>query len=151
MDLRYLPDDDALVLRIAQWHQAQWGALTGRSVTERVAEFATHRGSAVLPLTRVAYLDGQPVGNASLLPDDMDTHMDLSPWLASVYVVPEARRQGIGEALCLAVMEDAQRLNMGTLYLYTPDQARLYARLGWRTLAEEDYHGESVTLMAFGE
>ena len=149
LTLIYLPDDDGMVTRIATWHQAEWGYLTGRSVALRVAEFAPQRNSRQVPLTRVALVDGEAVGNASLLTEDMDTHPDLTPWLASVYVQPAHRRRGIGSALCRAVMEDARRLGLPRVWLYTPSQAALYAALGWTHAGEENYHGEMVTLMHY--
>jgi hypothetical protein len=33
------------------------------------------------------------------------------------------------------------------LYLFTFDQARFYARLGWRELLREEYRGVNVTIM----
>ena len=149
-EIGYLPDDDAVVRTLATWHQAQWGKLTGRSVPERILEFADQRASRDVPLTRIAMVDGELAGNASLLEDDMDTHADLGPWLASVYVHPRFRRRGVATALCGAIMDDARRLGFRHMYLYTPDQEGLYARLGWEVVSHEEYHGEMVTLMEYG-
>ena len=70
------------------------------------------------------------VGSASLIAQDMDTRPELSPWLASVYVAAEHRRQGIGSALVRRVAQEAAALGVETLYLFTPDQEHFYARLG---------------------
>lgn len=147
-ELRYLPDDAAVVETIAGWHQDMWGHYTGRSIEERIREFDPQRGSDSIPLTVVAFHDGRPVGNASLLEADMGTHPELTPWLASVYVLASHRRQGVGERLCRRIVAEARRLAVPRLYLYTPDQARFYARMGWSELARETYRGETVTIMA---
>lgn len=146
-ELRYLPDDAAIVETVAAWHQETWGHLTGRSQAERVREFDPQRGSDRIPLTVVAFVAGEPVGSASLLAEDMDTHPDYSPWLASVFVLPAWRRRGIGARLCRRIVAEARRLGVPRLYLYTPDRAAFYARMGWRELAREPYHGEAVTIM----
>jgi len=145
MDIRHLTADPALVRTLSEWHQAQWGHLSDRTTEDRIAEFAEH-GTAI-PQTQVAFREGRPVGTASLLVQDMDILPELTPWLGSVYVLPELRRQGIGTALVQAVVAEAARLQVPTLYLFTEDRAPFYAAMGWQTLEERPYHGEQVTLM----
>ncbi len=148
--ITYMPDDDKVVLTVARWHHETWGSITGRSVEIRAEEMNSHRESRSIPLTRVGWVDGTPVGTAALDAHDMSTHMVLTPWLASVYVEPEYRRRGIGEQLCRAVVEDAHRLGVETLYLFTPDKMDYYAAMGWRALFRESYRGEDVTVMELG-
>lgn len=146
-EITYLPDDDAIVHTVARWHQDEWGHLSSRTVADRVAEFAEQRESRSVPLTLLAWADSAPVGTASLLVADMDSHPELTPWLGSVYVHPDHRRRGIASALCRRAEAEARRLGLPTLYLFTPDQAPLYARLGWEVVGEERYHGELETVM----
>jgi hypothetical protein len=42
----------------------------------------------------------------------------------------------------------AQELGFPLLYLITPDQQKLYARIGWVAQRDLEYRGEVVTLMA---
>jgi predicted N-acetyltransferase YhbS len=146
-ELRYLPADPALVELIAGWHQETWGHLTGRSHEERIREFDAQLESERIPLTVVAFEGGRAVGSASLLESDMDSHPDWAPWLASVFVLPEFRRRGIGERLCRRIVAEARRLRVPRLYLFTPDKAPFYRKLGWQTIGEEAYRGEDVTTM----
>lgn len=145
--ISYLPRDAELVRTIARWHQDTWGHLTGRGLEARIEEFQEQLESRNVPLTLVAFADGIPAGSASLLTHDMDTHPDLSPWLGSVFVLPQFRRRGIGERLCRRVMAESQRLGVDTLYLFTEDRAPFYQRMGWEKLSGETYMGEEVTLM----
>ncbi len=46
---------------------------------------------------------GQPVGTASLAAKDLDTRPDLTPWLAGVWVAPDARGRGHATRLIRAV------------------------------------------------
>ena len=87
------------------------------------------------------------VGSASLLEHDLDSRPDLGPWLASLYVAPAHRHQGLGAALAERVVEEAARLGVPTLYLFTFDRAGYYARLGWRHLAPALCHGHPVRVM----
>ena len=74
--------------------------------------------------------------------------MDLSPWLASVYVTPEHRSRGIGTALVQRVIEEAVGLSVETLYLFTPDREGFYASLGWSVVERTEYRGQKVVIMA---
>ena len=73
--------------------------------------------------------------------------MDLSPWIASVFVKPEARGRGIGSQLVTFVEGEGQQRGYSTLYLMTPDKQRMYNRLGWSIIEEVEYRGEHVTVM----
>ncbi len=73
--------------------------------------------------------------------------MDLTPWLAAVYVLPEFRRRGIGGQLVRAIEAAAIRLQLERLYLFTPDQEAFYARLGWSVLETVEYRHQSNVIM----
>ena len=145
MEIRMLDHDPKLVRTISQWHQQQWGHLSTRTTEDRIAEFAEH-GTGV-PLTLVGFAGKEPIGTASLLAHDMDIYPELAPWLGSVYVLPEHRRRGIGRQLVAGVANEAARLAVSTLYLFTEDREGFYAAMGWETLRTLPYHGETVTIM----
>jgi len=64
-----------------------------------------------------------------------------------VLVSPEYRRQGIGSALCSRATEEARRLGVSDLYLFTFNKQGLYTRLGWSLLEEASYAGLAGTIM----
>jgi predicted N-acetyltransferase YhbS len=82
-----------------------------------------------IPLSRLAFVDGVPVGTINLIENDDDQRMHLRPWLAALLVLPEHRRQGIGSALVRDLQQHANRLGIGHLYLGT-DNPGFYFRLG---------------------
>ena len=145
MEFRPLEQDPALIRTISEWHQREWGHLSGRTTEDRIAEFAEH-GSEV-PLTLVGFAAGAPIGTASLLTEDMDIHKALTPWLASVFVLPEHRSRGHGTRLVKGVVSAARRLGVPAMFLFTEDRAGFYAAMGWETLETRPYHGETVTIM----
>jgi GNAT superfamily N-acetyltransferase len=131
----------------ASWLWMQWGRRRGRTPArslQRVQRMATTRG---LPFGVCAYLDDLPAGFACCVPDDLDTRPDLSPWLASVFVRPDARGQGIASAVVGAVVEEARRRGETEMHLFTPDQQRLYARLGFIEIGRDRDLDEDITLM----
>ena len=88
-----------------------------------------------------------PTGDEDLTEEDLPGLASLTPWLASVYVVPEWRGQGMGSALVEAVTELAQTLNVPRLYLFTPGQEAFYVRLGWSILKQVEHHEQPGVVM----
>ena len=77
----------------------------------------------------------------------MDTRIELSPWLAGVFVTPERRRGGIGATLVQRVVEEARILSVPRLYLYSPSTEQFYAHLGWSLCEHTRYRGVDVAVM----
>jgi predicted N-acetyltransferase YhbS len=141
--------NEPLVETVAQWlWDAFWSAnpaATRAQVRELVRKNA---GSRDIPLTLVAYGDtGQALGTASLIECDLDSRRELAPWLAGVFVAPEARGLGVGSALCLRAAQELSRLGLAEAYLYTTDQTALYARLGWREHERIQLGAKTATIM----
>lgn len=113
---------------------------------QRIEKMKSHLTPQFVPTTFIAVND-ELLGSAAVIEHDMDTRMELTPWLASVYVTPEFRKQGIGSKLVLHVMEKAKENNIDKLYLFTPDREAFYARLDWTTIEKTNYHGYDVTIM----
>ena len=146
--IEYLADHPSFLPSLAQWHHAQWSYLdVGVSVEQRVTALQKH-GKAQVPTTAIALSDSRLLGSASLIAHDMDTHPELSPWLASVYVAPEYRRRGIGSALVQRIVAEATSLELASLYLFTPDKEQFYTRLGWIVLERTMYRGYAQVVMA---
>lgn len=149
MQISTLKDKPQHLLPLAQWHHAEWSYLNpDRSLDERVKEMQEDLQGKAIPTTFVAEDKGELLGSACILAEDMSSHPELSPWLASVYVADKHRKKGIGSVLVKRVMQHAQDNGIKRLYLYTPDQAQLYARLGWQVFSEERYNGTPVTIMS---
>ena len=106
---------------LATWHHAQWSYLDRDVTLEQRAAALRQRRADGIPLTVVALAGETVLGSASLIQHDMDTRMEFSPWLASVYVAQDYRRRGIGSALVKRIEQEARTLDYKTLYLFTPD------------------------------
>jgi len=149
MKIFNLKDRPHHLMTLATWHHAEWSYLNPeRSFEERVEEMREELEGKLIPATFVAEdEEGNLLGSASLLAQDMSSHPELTPWLASVYVNADHRGKGIGSTLVRQVMKHALDNGIHRLYLYTPDQEQLYARLGWQLLSREPYNGTPVTIM----
>jgi GNAT superfamily N-acetyltransferase len=89
----------------------------------------------------------EPAGTASLVHKDLPARPDLTPWLASVYVVPAYRGRGYAASLVAMVEAAARKAEISTIWLFTASEKRLYARLGWIEVGQEADAGKQVTLM----
>ncbi|MGE0439787.1 MAG: GNAT family N-acetyltransferase [Gemmatimonadales bacterium] len=133
--LAFLADHGEHVPQLARWHYDEWRTLMPEwSLEEAERDLRTHAAGAVIPTTVVAFVAGELAGSASLLPDDFPEWSDYGPWLASVFVEPRFRKQGVGRQLVLRIMELADGLGVPRLHLGTTDQVRFYQQLGWSVL-----------------
>jgi predicted N-acetyltransferase YhbS len=148
MPIDYLADHLELAPVLAAWHHQEWGRLMPEwSHEQALAELQSHTGRCQVPTTFVALEDGRLVGSVSLLEDDLDGWEDLTPWLASLYVIPERRGQGLGTRLVKRVIEEAAALCVPTLYLFTAGQQAFYERLGWSLLERARHHDSEVVIL----
>ncbi|MBD9369497.1 GNAT family N-acetyltransferase [Xanthomonas sp. XNM01] len=118
---------------LAAAHVAAFGALEpGWDAAAAAAELRAHRADG-LPATLLA-LDraGGWLGSVSLLHEDHPQIRQYTPWLASLYVQPQARAEGLGARLVGQAVARAAELGHPWLHLYCTDDLRgYYARLGW--------------------
>lgn len=149
MHIDYLVDHPDLFDELARLHFAEWSCLRpDETLAERAVRLRRCCGRVGVPTVLVAIVAERVCGSAMLVPHDMESRPDLSPWLAGVYVVPEIRRTGIGSALIRRAVEEATAAGVKTLYLCTPGTEAFYARLGWVVLEHCRYSGVAISLMS---
>ena len=147
--IEHLADHLGAIPTLASLHHTEWATVTpNSSMADREAGFRARAQRGALPTAFVALLDANVVGFACLVECDIDSHRHLTPWLASVLVASEHRRQGIGSALCERTAEEARALlRFPTVYLFTFDRRSFYARLGWSVLENTRCAGAPGTIM----
>lgn len=149
MRIENLADHPEYVEVVARWQWDEWGTDPTDSLAARIIDLRAQTDPERVPTTYIALDDGGvALGSASLVEDDMRTHPELSPCLASVYVAPAARGRGVASALVRRVVAQTATTGVARLYLYTPDAQGLYAKLGWRVVTTERFEGHPVTIMA---
>ncbi len=150
MTIQYLVDyPDALSI-LAEWQHREWGHIrAGDTVEKRRARLEGYSNRDRIPLTVVALEGSEVLGSASLVSHDMETRMELTPWLAGVYVAEQYRRKGIGAQLVRRIMDEAGKLDVSLLYLYTVHSEEFYAALGWTLLERTNYREQKVVIMTY--
>ncbi len=72
------------------------------------------------------------LGLATLVDDDgLPGAIEPGPWLAAVFVVPGARKLGVGSALIDHVVNRSREVGYSEMFLYTEDQQEWYQKRGW--------------------
>jgi GNAT superfamily N-acetyltransferase len=133
---------------LAQWFYEEWSHFRpGWTVRDFENSLAGFANTDKIPLALVALEEEELIGAVCLDPHDMETRMDLSPWLAGLYVKQAWRNHGVGTSLVHAIEGKAAELGVPGLYLYTADSERFYARLGWTLREPIIYHGRTVSIM----
>lgn len=150
MRIEYLADHEQLVPALAQLHYAEWSHMRpGETLEARTARLRSYLGRRQIPTVVVALDDGKLLGSVSLVATDLDTHPHLSPWLASIYVIENQRRSGIGSALVSRIIEEARGTGMPKLYLFTASAEPFFSRLGWSRIENAVQHETPVTVMSY--
>ena len=135
---------------LAIWHQQEWSHLNpGESLEQRIKRMQEYLTADFIPSMFVAHDDNSLFGSAAIVKNDMDIHQNLTPWLASVFVKKENRKQRIGRQLVLHVLQQAKTRGIKKIYLYTEDQMDFYQKLGWKPYCKERYKNQPVDIMVF--
>jgi len=150
MTIEYLADHPETIDTLVQWLHREWGNVRGgETLEQRRKRFAGSLNRDRIPLTVVALEAGELLGSASLIAHDMETRMELTPWLASVFVAEQYRRRGVGAELVRRIMAEASKLKVPLLHLYTVHSERLYASLGWTVAERTEYLEKPVVIMTY--
>jgi N-acetylglutamate synthase-like GNAT family acetyltransferase len=150
MTIEYLVDYPSALSTLLEWQHREWGHLrSGDTFEKRRARLQDSSNRDRIPLTVVALDDGEILGSASLVLHDMETRMELTPWLASVFVGEPYRRKGIGAELVRRIMDEAGKLDVSLLYLYTVHSEKFYAALGWTLQEHTSYREQKVAIMTY--
>lgn len=149
MKINYLTNDEKIIRTIATWLYNEFLTGNPNASIERLSGLLLARAhSTNIPFSLVAFnSNNEPIGVVSVMPKDMKNKEHLSPWLAGLYVTPDARGTGVGLALCDQVKKELLRLKIPKAYLCTSGQEKLYIRAGWKAIETENYDGKQVSVM----
>lgn len=148
MNIELLLDHQYLIPEIAELKFQEFGYFDAEMTLQDFRKgLETHLNDKKFPITFVLVENKQFIGTFSLRNCDMDTHQHLSPWIGSVLVHPNRRKQGIGAFLVKRAELIAKESGYDCLYLCTPNKAAWYAKLGWQTLEHSFFNKVPVTIM----
>jgi GNAT superfamily N-acetyltransferase len=150
MEIHFLDEHPDFIPQVAAWCHEEWKDFYGEQTLEDVeAYFAAHTVRNRIPVSYVALENGRLCGTVTLDVEDVDLHRyrDFSPWLVCLYVNRSQRGRGLGRRLIQHAVEEALRLKVSSLYLWTENLEPLYQQLGWQILERTQLHGHDITVM----
>lgn len=150
MEISYLADAPEHLPVMARWLHDEWDHMYPNATLEtRTKRLEAQLNRDAVPLAVVAHRGNETIGSASLIASDMDTHPELTPWLASVFVIPAFRGQGAGRRLIARIMEECGKLGFEKFYLWTDKEEQLYASMGWELEFREEYKNQLASVMSY--
>ena len=134
--------------RVTEW---LWQAFGGETLPQ--AFFASIVGHSqtpgALPITFIAAEGEMLLGTVGLWRCDLISRQDLYPWMAALYVAPEARGRGLAGKLQQHVIGYARTQGYSELFLYSACRD-FYKRFGWQYIGEGlDYPASAVSLYRY--
>ena len=147
--IRPLADDPDAVPLLARWFHEEWHGFDGRSPASIEAQLPENLARDSIPITFLAQSGSELVGTVSVDISDLPAFDHLSPWLASLYVMPTARGVGIGTALVRHAQKFVLSCGVRRIHLWTPGPTRLYENCGWTVSQRTTYNSRPITLMHF--
>lgn len=134
--------------RVTEW---LWQAFGGETLPQ--AFFASIVGHSqtpgALPITFIAAEGEMLLGTVGLWRCDLISRKDLYPWMAALYVAPEARGRGLAGKLQQHVIGYARTQGYSELFLYSACRD-FYERFGWQYIGEGlDYPAVAVSLYRY--
>ena len=152
MEILYLANVPEAIPIVAEWLFSEWGHhREGNSLEKVRGRLELTLNKKEPPIIIIATINKTPVGTASLRKSDgIENRPTLSPqvpWLASVYVPEEHRKQGIASKLIKHISDIAQAQNHKKLYLRTEDKVAFYQNLGWTTIETLNTESGITTIM----
>src|SRR4029077_14266478 len=152
----YLANCPEFLDALAQLSWKEWQEIyqqREQTLDDCLKNYRERLNSDRLPLTLVAVRAGlavncrELVGMVSLKYHDMDSRPDLDPWLGGRLVLPDWGNHGVGTMLMPRAPEEARRLKVPRLYLWTHSADGLYRKLGWQVVERSDYFGKEAVVM----
>ena len=133
---------------VTEWLWREFGAdALPRAFFASIVEHSQTPGA--LPITFVAVEGERLLGTVGLWRCDLISRQDLYPWMAALYVAPEARGQGLAGKLQQHVIGYARAQGYGELFLYSACRD-FYERFGWQYIGEGlDYPASAVSLYRY--
>jgi GNAT superfamily N-acetyltransferase len=153
ISIHYLGHHPGFAERLARWSWEEWQPIyeqRGQTWEHAVRNYQERLNINTMPLALVAFNEsGELIGTVSLKYYDLDIRPEITVWVGGLFVVAEWRRRGVGSLLMTRAVEEAQRLKLPSLHLWTSSAENLYQKLGWIVIERMDYCGKQIVMMEF--
>lgn len=137
------------------WAYHQWHKRNNTDYDLVYKDYLYRSKKHSLPVTWVAFYQGEPVGMVTLKRFDLATKREVGPWLSALYVMPSLRKKGAGSALIGVLLQNARKTGFKRIYLFADREnnrelVNFYKKRGWYEFDRSlDLQGYAVTVMSY--
>lgn len=139
----YLCNRPEFILDVANHIWDHWGddyiELTNIKTINDMIDYYSNTQTDKLPIAYVLFNDNNLIATLVIDTEDMGVHPELTPWMVSIYTIPEYRGRGYASLLIEHAIKDRPLLYLWT---YNDRYANLYKRFGFIYLETIETHGQ---------
>jgi GNAT superfamily N-acetyltransferase len=129
--IEFLADHHRLIPALENYFQSEWSEYYGPKASgSALSDVKFLCNKSKLPIGLIALKQGGFIGSVALRHKSA-SHEKLSPWLTSLYVVPEARQQGVGTRLINAIEKLSMDLGYSKIFARSSTAVDLFIKNNW--------------------
>ncbi len=133
---------------VAEWCNSEWG--TNKGYDFWYDWISNSQQDDTLFQTFVIIRDGVLIGTYGIMPVDLSSRQDLSPWIGNLYIDKPFRKNSLSifKEIVHHCDETCRKLNLKKVYVYTPHKPIVFKRYGFEYIkpAKLD-NGNNVSLL----
>jgi GNAT superfamily N-acetyltransferase len=148
MSIVPLRDRPEFIPQLADWQDREWGHLYhnwDRSIAVRLLQSEPPDGR--LPQTLLAMEGDRLRGSVSVVLNDLPGWEKYNPWIASFFLIAEARGHGMGGRLLVTAEELLRTQGVRQAYLFTEAARGFFEKHGWSVHEPAEANGHPVLIM----
>lgn len=135
---------------IANWIVDEWGHASPDLNFENLTKLLKkQKPKRKIPKTYVAVEKDRILGTASVVKYDLPDRLELTPWLAAVFVDNKYRNLKVGSELVSFVVNEAKKMKIKRFYLWTANKMDFYSKLGWKFYDVTEFLNKKITIMVY--
>ncbi|WFR94831.1 GNAT family N-acetyltransferase [Rhizobium tumorigenes] len=144
MQILRLRDNPAFADAVADRSWNAWWTETGVTLAQYRAHLDPMIENDGIPFCLIAEEGGVYIGSVLVIENDLDARPDYTPWIAALWVEPQARKRGAATRLIAAARAKAAKWGKDSCYLCaTPEMDGFYLGLGFEPI-ETDISGLNI-------
>ena len=148
MEIKNIKQYPEFQTEITKWLNSEWGSKTSLSYWSDWVEKSKDETS--LFQTFVLVENGKPVATYGIMPCDLQSRQDLTPWVGNLFIPRKYRMHSMPYLFELFRHSEQifRNLNMKRVYVYTPHNPKVFQKFGYRFIEfATDHKGGKISLL----
>ena len=144
--IEFLDDHRHMIRILENYFKAEWNEYYGpEGPGNALNDIKSLCNKSELPIGLVALKHNSFCGSVALRQKSA-SHQHLKPWVTSLYVVSEVRRQGVGTRLINAIERLSMNLGYSSIYARSATAANFFQKNNWMPFDWIAFDEEHLTI-----